>query len=386
MPRSNILAPVRSKWAANAQWSVSLPPRISNTGKRQRFFFDTKQEAQTFCDTTKIRIENFGTKGSAILPPSQQEQAANALGALAPYGVTLNEVVMDWISRRKAASASIPFEAAMDAFLESDTRSESYTRSIRQTRNRLESLHGKLLNAITPADLRTAMDGMPDSVKNFTLRILGGLFNFGIKREHCADNPTKKLDMTKREAVEVEVYSPAESAAILAAAETIAPELVPFLAVSFFTGIRRSEALRLDWSAIDLHENFLKLPAAITKTKQGRHVELSENCRAWLAPFAREAGPLLPCSPNVLRTRERELRAAHQVKPIKHGPRHAFASYWLALHGDINQLCRFTGHDDPATLFRHYAKAATKRDAVKFWAIMPKAAAGKNVVRFKISA
>ncbi len=379
MPKSLKLKPAKWKWATNseAEWFVALPPRISETGKRQRFFFGSRQKAQNFCDATAIRIENFGVQGNAILPPQQQEQAANALAALQPYAVTLNEVVQDWIARHKAAVASIPFEAAMDAFLESDKRSESYTRSIRQTRKRLVSLHGKLLNAITPADLRTAMDGMPDSVKNFTLRILGGLFNFGIKREHCADNPTKKLDMKRREASEVEVYSPAESAAILAAAEVSAPDLVPFLAVSFFTGIRRSEALRLDWSSIDLHEKFLKLPAAITKTKQGRHVELSENCRAWLAPFAREAGPLLPCSPNVLRTRERELRAAHQVKPIKHGPRHAFASYWLALHGDINQLCRFTGHDDTATLFRHYAKAATKRDAVKFWAIMPTKTTGK---------
>jgi len=130
----------------------------------------------------------------------------------------------------------------------------------------------------------------------------------------------------------------------------------------------------------------VKLPGAITKTKQGRHIELSENCKGWITPFAKETGPLLPCSANILRTRERELRAAHKVRPIKHGPRHAFASYWLAMHGDIDKLCLFTGHDDPATLFRHYAKAATKRDAEKFWSIMPKAANGNNVVPFSRSA
>lgn len=384
MPRPINPAPTRSKWAGNAQWLVSLPPSVSSSGKRERHFFNTRQEAQTFCDATKIRIKNFGTKGSTILPPSEQEQAAHAIGALKPYGATLKEVIRDWVARQQAAQASIPFESAMDAFLESDKRSDSYRRSIRQTRNRLKSLHGKLLNAITPADLTKAMDEMPGSVKNFTIRILGGLFNFGMKRGHCADNPTKRLDMIRREAVEIEVYSPAESAAILHAAEKSAPEIIPFLAVSFFTGIRRSEALRLDWSAIDLHEKFLKLPAAITKTKQGRHVELSENCRAWLAPFARESGPLVKCTPNVLRTRERELRAIHKVRLIKHGPRHAFASYWLALQGDINQLCRFTGHDDPSTLFRHYAKAATKRDALKFWNIMPGRTNDSKVVRFKM--
>ena len=381
--RSIKLTPTRCSWASNAKWSVSLPSRISPTGKRQRLFFDTKQAALNFSEATRTRVENFGTKGSLILPPAQQEQAANALGELQPYGVSLNEVVQDWLARQKASAASISFEVAMDAFLESGKRSESYTRSIRQTRNRLVSLHGKLLNTITPAGLRTSMDGMPDSVKNFTIRILGGLFNFAIKRGHCAENPTKRLDLAKREGTEIEVYSPAESAAILAAAERSAPELVPFLAISFFLGIRRSEALRLDWSAVDLHENFVKLPGAITKTKQGRHIELSENCKAWITPFAQETGPLLPYSGNVLRTRERSLRASHQVCAIKHGPRHAFASYWLAMHGDIDKLCLFTGHDDPATLFRHYAKAATKRDAEKFWAIMPKAVAAKNVIEFR---
>ena len=68
---------------------------------------------------------------------------------------------------------------------------------------------------------------------------------------------------------------------------------------------------------------------------------------------------------------------------VKHGARHSFASYWLAQHGDINQLCRFLGHDDPETTFKHYAKAATKREAEKFWAILPKAGKAKNVVAFR---
>ena len=46
-----------------------------------------------------------------------------------------------------------------------------------------------------------------------------------------------------------------------------------------------------------------------------------------------------------------DLREKHKVPTIKHGARHSFASYWLAMHGDIDQLCRFLGHDDPQTTF-----------------------------------
>jgi integrase/recombinase XerD len=214
---------------------------------------------------------------------------------------------------------------------------------------------------------------MTPSVRNFTIRILGGLFNFGIKRGFCTDNPVRRLDLSQRDPTEIQIHSVDEVAAIMSAAETYSDGLIPFLAMSFFCGIRRAEALRLDWSAIDLHENWVKLPASITKTKRGRHIKIYPNNRAWLIPYAQASGRIYPHSSNVLRRRLRALGARHGVATIKHGARHSFASYWLAMHGDIDRLCRFLGHDDPGTTFRHYAKAATKREAEKFWAIMPKA-------------
>jgi integrase len=328
----------------------------------------------------RIRLANFGVQGASILPPAQQEQAASAFGLLGPYNVSLDEVVRDWVDRRKAAEMSIPYEAAMDGFMEYRKRSASYTRSIRQTRNRLTGLHGKRLNEITPEALTRAMDGMPPSVRNFTIRILGGLFNFGIKRGFCADNPLRRLDLSQRDPFEIQLYSVEEAGAIMAAAEKYAAGLVPFLAVSFFCGVRRAEALRLDWSAIDLHENFVRLPSAITKTRQVRHIDISENCRRWLVPYA-GSGRIFPFSGEVLRDRLADLQEKHGVPTIKHGARHSFASYWLALHGDIDKLCRFLGHDDPGTTFRHYAKAATKREAERFWTIAPKTA--PKVVAFR---
>jgi len=381
MARKACFKPLRTTGRV-AEWAVNIPAKYSESGKRERQFFATKGEAQTLCDQITTKLENYGTQ-ARLLTPAQSEQALHAFEKLAPHRVTLSEVVSDWVARRNAANSSISFEAAMDAFMEWGRRSPSYVRSIRQTRNRLTSLHGKLLNAITSADLTLALDSMPGSVRNFTLRILGGLFNFGIKRDYCAHNPCKKVDLAQRKISEIEIYTPREVAAILSAAEVHDPQILPFLAISFFCGIRRSEALRMNWSAIDLHENFVKLPAAITKTGRGRHVDISDNCHAWLSPHSKDEGPLAPCTTDVLRKRMATLKSVHKVRTIKHGPRHCFASYWLAKHGDINQLCRFLGHDDPETTFKHYAKVATKRDAEKFWAIEPKETSGKNVVEMR---
>jgi len=355
MPRRASIKPVQASWAGKRQWKVELPASIASNGRRKRQFF----------------AKNFGTAGISSLSVFQLSQAAEAFSILAKHRVTLPEVVSDWVARRTASEASVPFESAMDGFLEWGRRSPSYGRSIRQTRNRLIQLHGKLLNTITPADIALATSQMRDSVRNFTVRILGGVFNWGIKRDYCSHNPTKKLDLAKREAVEIEIYSPAEVSAILKVAQANDPELLPFLAISFFCGIRRSETLRLDWSSIELSEKFIRLPAAITKTRQSRHIQISPNCQAFLEPFAKANGPLTPVTSEALRKRLAALAAVHGIGTIKHGARHCFASYWLAKNGDINQLCRFLGHDDPATTFKHYAKAATKRDAQKFFAIVP---------------
>ena len=380
MPRLSKLKPHHDA-NRRAPWRVDIAARFSPSGRRERYFFATKAAAENYASVQRIALANYGVQGAGILPPSRQEAAANAFAALEPYGVSLDAVVADWISRRKASEASISYEAAMDAFLEYRRRSTSYAPSIRQTQNRLVALHGQLLTEITPETLTRALDGMTPSVRNFTIRILRGLFNFGIKRGFCTDNPVRRLDLSQRDPTEIQIHSVDEVAAIMSAAETYAGGLVPFLAVSFFCGIRRAEALRLDWSAIDLHENWVKLPASITKTKRGRHIEISANGSGVAYYICAGQWQDLSSLPGVLRRRLRALGARHGVATIKHGARHSFASYWLAMHDDIDRLCRFLGHANPEVTFRHYAKAATRREAEKFWAIMPRVRASRKLLR-----
>jgi integrase len=386
MPRRPTITAVRTEWAGSRQWKVDIAATIADKGRRQRHFFATKVEAETFCQQQRTTEKNLHTAALSGLDVVEAAQAAAAFEALRPYKVTLMEVVTEWISRRTATEASIPFEKAMDEFLVIGDRSPSYIRSIRQTRNRLKDLHGKRLNTITAADLTKVLDPLKPSVRNFSIRILGGLFNFAIKRDFCAENPCKRLDLTRREPNEIEIYTSGEVSAIMLAAEKNDQELIPFLAVSFFCGLRRSEALRIHWAAVDLQERFVRLPAAITKTRQVRHIELTDNGWEWLQTYSKSDGKLLSLSPEVLRKRLAALKKCHKVRTIKHGARHCFASYWLAKHGDINLLCRFLGHDDPETTFKHYAKAATKREAEKFWEIKPKQKKMGKILPFEATA
>jgi integrase len=373
MPKRASLRPVETD-RKSAKWMVNLPVRYSRSGRRERHFFDTKSMAQTFCDQIKTSVENYGSQAQ-ILSPAQLEQASQAFEKLAEFKISLNAVVEEWISKRKLANASIPFEQLLDEFSRGGRRqrprSMSYTQSINQIRKRLTCLHGRVVSEITPRDIEKAVEGMVPSVRNYTLKILSCAFNVGISRGYMTENPVRKVELTHVTSGEIAVYTPPQVATMMSIAEETNQPLIPFLAISFFAGVRRSEILRMDWSYVHLDEQYIRLPKTITKTRQGRHIPIEPNLLKWLTPFVQSVGPIVPFSGDALRKRERALRAKHNIPCIKHGPRHCYGTYWLAMHGNIDRLMLSMGHTDFETTQQHYAKAATQKDARAFWEIEP---------------
>jgi hypothetical protein len=90
MPKAASFTPQRAKWAAGRQWKVELPAGTTPSGKRERMFFGTKQDASNFCEEQRIRLKNHGTIGMSALNVGQLAQAAIAFETLRPYQVTLN--------------------------------------------------------------------------------------------------------------------------------------------------------------------------------------------------------------------------------------------------------------------------------------------------------
>lgn len=80
------------------------------------------------------------------------------------------------------------------------------------------------------------------------LTAITNLIHFAERRGYLAKGliDLSVIERTREEG-EVAIFSPAELKAILAQAR---PELVPFLAVCAFAGLRHAEASRLDWSEI----------------------------------------------------------------------------------------------------------------------------------------
>lgn len=360
-------------------WRVNVPAALSPDEKRSRRFFPSRDDAEAFVNLLRIRSAQHGA-GMEILPPAQAIAAVRSFAMLGEDAApeTLLEAVREYIERHNTRLASLPFEDAFKQFADAQPRSASYAQSLRQFQARLTALHGRMLCDITARDIEKAMADFPPSVFNYGLRILGGLFNYGRKRDLCATNPVGKLDRKKLPPKEIEIYTPAEVSRLLEAAD---PTLIPWLCSCMFAGLRASEARKMTWGDFDFTENFIRVRAAVSKTHRPRAIPMETCLREWLLPYRGEEQALIGLQGlNVLRS---QLRSAHQasgVRQIKHGPRHSYASYLLARDGSVDALLLNMGHEDAATTFRHYHRVASQRAAKTFWNIRPSEAGAEKIV------
>lgn len=173
------------------------------------------------------------------------------------------------------------------------------------------------------------------------------------------------------------IFRPGQLADLLNAADA---DLLPFLAIGAFCGLRHAELLRLDWADVRLDQNFVEVTAQKSKTAQRRLVPIISNLAAWLSPYAGQTGPV--CKEVRIQRRAAELAKSLGVPWQKNGLRHSFASYRLAQTQNAAQVALECGNS-PQMIFRHYRELVTPRDAAAWWAIEPKRASNVILMQAK---
>ena len=385
--RAASLKPYKSTTSPNRPWCVDIPEVLSELDppRRQRKFFETKKEADAECERLKALKANR-EKSPTELSPAQMVQAHEAFELLDHSGVALLDAVRGYLAAHNERTASIPFLELFNRFLEAKQgRNPQYLKELRFTRDRWPQLHEKLASEIAPRELETLLARISPGARNPILRYWRAVFNYGIKRGYCFENPVAKLDFEERVAKEVETLTNGQVEAMLqhAAANDLA--LLPFLVLGLFGGIRPDgELQKLQWSDIDLNDKVVTIRPDVSKTKRRRFVDLSNNAKTWLQLFLKQAGiqqgPIVTYNYSELRShRTTNWTAAGIENWPQQGMRHTYCSNWLAKHKDINKLVLQSGHDSVDTMWRHYHRGTIEKDAKKFWAIAPKARKSKIV-------
>ena len=75
--------------------------------------------------------------------------------------------------------------------------------------------------------------------------------------------------------------------------------------------------------------------------------------------------------PNGFDRKIRNYRKAAELPLINDGLRHTYATYWLKIHQNRNQLAELIGNS-AEIIGRHYVKPVTKKDAEAFWKLLPR--------------
>jgi integrase len=389
MPKAVSLK-VRKDPARSSPWYINVPASLSETGRRQRLFFASRDAAAGMCERLKTRRDNFGVS-LGNLTSAQIVEAADCFGELVDHpGVSLSEAVRGYLEILSTRKASIPFGELFRQFLKAKAaKSVPYLDHLKWTQQHFSPLADKLACEVTVRDLETILEPLRPSVRDAFRRYVRAVFNFGVRLDYLALNPAAKLEPGNLIKGETEIFTPEEVEQMLRIALRDDLEFLPYRIFGFFAGIRPAgELVRLNWSTVSLTDRIVTLPAAITKTRRKRHIELSANACAWLEAYARGGGNLeglvAPFSASLLRKKHRANYRAAGIKTwIPQGARHSFCSYWLKQHGDdVDRLVILSGHQSREILWRHYYRACTKREALAFWSIEPPDHAQTKIVDF----
>jgi integrase len=371
---------------ARSRWWISIPPRLSDTGTRQKRFFKTKEEAIGAIQQVKIRKENHGT-AAKLLSPADEQQAASAFKLLRDKGckTQLVAIVAEHLERQRQKSTSKALGEAWDAYLKrSDTvLSEVHRRSLVAIKKRLVSLHKKLVCDISAADIEVCLATASSTYRNAILARIRSVFNWCKKgpRKWLQSNPADDCEFAAVDRCkEVLIYTPAEIRKIMTTSVKKHPDLVPAVAIMTFAGVRPDhldgEIVKLEWAHVlhdDEHHKRLELPGAITKTGKQRSIKIRTALLSWIRWHIQRGGlqdgMVCPVKGQALRKKMREIFDASKVSRIQDGFRHSFASYLAPVEG-LDAVETELGHQGGReVLNRHYRTDVRKVIAEKFWDI-----------------
>lgn len=201
---------------------------------------------------------------------------------------------------------------------------------------------------------------------------LVGLFNFAITRKYIRENPAIALATPRvsKSAKRRPYIMPVEEVekALRYTAEHL-PDMVPYVALCTFAGIRPMECQRMDWGQISFERREIDIKADMSKTGDERFVEMADNLVEWLLPHRNASGPIYWS-----RVAMDQIRAESGAHFEQDCMRHSFGSYHMAHFENAGKTALQMGHRTIDTTFEHYRRAVRKEDAARFWAVRPQGA------------
>ncbi len=343
-----------------------------------------------------IELKQSSGAAAFLLTHSQISEATSCFRRLEGLA-SLNEAVSYFLKHANPAGGKRTLAEVAQEFLKSRAAMGVRSRTLTQYESYLRTI-GERFGPQSIHEVRRGEieDWLSESewskrTRNNYVSTLSTLFLFARDRDYCAENPAEKVPRAILDDTPPGILTVKEAAALLDVTRDKDSEMLAYVAIGLFAGLRRSELCALEWSEIDRKARTIEVKGVKAKTRQRRIVSVSGALSAWLAVASKTPRPAPSRNEDVcgerlknLYSQERDESGAilHEaiVSPWPHNAlRHSFGSYHYARHRDENQTAAEMGNS-PAMVFRHYRAVVTPDAAAKFWNLLPPTAS--NVVRF----
>ena len=397
-----------------SSYAVTLPVKQTG-GARIRKQFTTLKKAKEYA---KLQYDGKAVQGKVYFSATDKErnEFADLLPKLREASVTLREAVEFALPRLRPTGGDKTITDIIEelreiktVMLTKGTLRGHTERAFRIRSEKIAVEFGDVLaRDLTLPEVCSWLECMdhlaPRTIKN-QLNCLAEVLNYAVTRKYTAENILEGLTKHDRkllygevETKEPQILTPSEANRLVNAA-LHNPELDMFEAVTLglFCGIRTEELKKLDWKDIRVHEGFVTVGSSIAKKRSIRNVELSDNALKWLSLSSKEGGKVtrseyfndydhrfrkLLTKAGFTKKMKEDDKERIVIDWKKNAMRHSFGTYHFALHGNSIKTSNELGHrQGDNVLFEHYRALATKKQAEKYFGIVPPANANK-VVKF----
>jgi len=350
MSRRAVLRVVKANYTPNAPWMVRVPQRLQRVEGARKKFFAKESIAKAYIERLARQLGDYHSQALG-LSDRQKLEASECYRLLKGRGASLFDAVHHYLTYVEQTKRSIPVSELFEEFLsvkQQDNVSPKYLADLRSKLGRfVNSFHDTLVCNLTVAQIEGWIRSLNIGIvsRESYRRNVSVLLEFGRRRGYLHANPAADIKIRRRPEGEVSILTPDELRNLLG---KCAPEIVPYVAICAFAGLRPSEAASLLWSDIHLDTMQIEVRARHSKTRRYRLVPIQPNLSEWLMRYRSDDG-------SVYYSR-RKFREAYKAAGMGEWKmdilRHSYGTYRLPILKSADALALEMGNS-PEVIFRH---------------------------------
>ena len=312
-------------------------------------------------------------------------------GKLEAVGASIEEAVRFYLKhgagpRRERVRAEDLLALCLEAKWEENKRPRYLSQLKCSVMSFLREGHlGRWADEISREDVERWLRAHPEwkpKTRNVYLIDLRTVFAWGVTQGKVALNPCEGVAKVSLDDEEIASLSAKECERLLRACLSGWPDLMGYVVIGLFGGIRPEELQRLAWDAVSVDSERGRVEVIVSgrraKTRRRRVVDLVGEALAWL-----EAADLPPavidrqrpspiCPPNFAKRWKACRQAAHLFAGWPHDAlRHTYASMHYAAFEDEAKLQAQLGHTSAALLHQHYRALKSRGEATEWLGLRP---------------